>query len=184
MAEDTQSPLSVERDSVILEEDREQVVVRHRVVRKEGECDDKGHDGFVREDAVGRHSLRRPLRRGRRESSLGVIGVEGPIRAGSHVHGRPLHCVRRFNQRRFSRDVSFVWHKDARLHVGVGLLEEEVSQYDAQKQERGADEVREEVWKPVEEAAFGEEVRVGLARVRKCAADRGPDDGTDGPNEG
>lgn len=66
----------------------------------------------------------------------------------------------------------------------MGLLEKEVTQYDAQKQKPGADEVRQEIWQPVEEAAFGEEVGIRLARIRKRAADSGPDDGADGPNKG
>lgn len=50
------------------------------------------------------------------------------------------------------------------LHIWMGFIEEEVSHYDSNEEQGGADEVGEKVGKLGEETTRREEVRIGLSR--------------------
>ncbi len=100
--------------------------------------------------------------------------MEGAVRLGAEVDGRPLDGVRRLQKRRLVRDVRVFGEQHLRLHVRVGLVEEEVAQHDADQEEAGAYQVGEEVWVRGEEAAGGKGVGEGLVGVAKVPPMAGP----------
>lgn len=88
------------------------------MVCEDAERENQRHDGLG-VDIVGLVGLLR--------GGLGAATSDGSVVVISQVDGRSLHGIRSLQQRSLLGSVRVVGHEDARLHVGVSLLEEEVT---------------------------------------------------------
>src|SRR6266566_3273467 len=108
----------------------------HAVVREYGEREHHSHDPFAEDVASGPHFGILP------PASLGGLAaspvLESSVRLRAEIDSRSLDSVGRFQERRLLGNVRVIGEKDTGLHIGMGLLQEEIPQDDAAQEKAGA----------------------------------------------